>query len=43
MSKVGLVPFAGVTLEVSQEVVPVSSHRLFRSLSLSRNCWRFCA
>ena len=27
MSEVGLVPFARVALEVSQEVVPVYSHR----------------
>ena len=43
MSEVGLVPFARVALEVSQEVVPVYSHRFLRSVSLSRNCWRFCA
>ena len=45
MSEGGLVPFARVALEVSQEVeLYLFTVIVFlRSVSLSRNCWRFCA
>ena len=43
MSEVGLVPFARVALEVSRKLYLFTVIVFLRSVSLSRNCWRFCA